>query len=167
MTHPNTSQSPSHTHPPLSSMWVITLDNLLCTQTHPYPVALLPIGSGYFRAKPFPVSIPQHLMSKIPTFMQQFKCLFHLSSCSTCFGRYIHPSSGASRMYRRVWYNSSLSVLTMCRSCQDRITIVVVSMSKLSCVPHTEPTIIPYLPVHSGRSWWCVDVTPETCSARR
>jgi hypothetical protein len=22
--------------------------------------------------------------------MQQFKCLFHLSSCSTCFGRYIH-----------------------------------------------------------------------------
>ena len=27
----------------------------LSTQIRPYPVTLLPIGSGYFRAKPFPV----------------------------------------------------------------------------------------------------------------
>jgi len=52
--------------------------------------------------------------------MQQFQCLFHLSSCSTCFGRYIHPSSGAPRMYRQVWYNSWHGVLTMCCACQDR-----------------------------------------------
>jgi len=31
-----------------------------CTQTCPYPVTLLPIGSGYFEAKPFPVQIPQN-----------------------------------------------------------------------------------------------------------
>jgi len=30
----------------------------LCKRTHPYPVALLPIGLGYFRAKP-PVWTPQ------------------------------------------------------------------------------------------------------------
>jgi len=38
--------------------------------------------------------------------MEQFKCLFYSSSCSICFGRHIHPSSGARRMYRQVWYNS-------------------------------------------------------------
>jgi hypothetical protein len=30
-----------------------------CNRTHSYPVTLLPIGSGYFRAKPSPVWIPQ------------------------------------------------------------------------------------------------------------
>jgi hypothetical protein len=30
------------------------------TRTRPYPVTLLSIGSGYFRAKPFPVQMPQH-----------------------------------------------------------------------------------------------------------
>jgi hypothetical protein len=41
------------------------LSNLLCTRTHPYPVTLLPIGSGYFRAKPFPVSIPRHFSNLV------------------------------------------------------------------------------------------------------
>jgi len=42
-------------------------------------------------------------MNKMPTLMQQFKCLFHLSfcSCSTCFGCHIHPSSGASKCTSR------------------------------------------------------------------
>ena len=30
-----------------------------CNRTHPYPVTFLPIRSGYFRAKPSPVWIPQ------------------------------------------------------------------------------------------------------------
>ena len=47
-------------HGPVVSMWVVTLHYLLCTRTHLYPVTLLPIGSGYFRANPFPVWIPQH-----------------------------------------------------------------------------------------------------------
>ena len=29
------------------------------TRTHPYPITLLPIGSGNFRTKPFPLHIPQ------------------------------------------------------------------------------------------------------------
>jgi len=34
------------------------------------------------------------------------KCLFHtIIVHSTGFGRYIHPSSGASNMYNQVWYN--------------------------------------------------------------
>ena len=31
---------------------------------------------------------------------------------STCFGCYIHPSSGASNMYNQVWYNL-ITVITM------------------------------------------------------
>jgi hypothetical protein len=31
---------------------------MLCKRTHPYPVTLLPIGLGYFGAKPFLVWIP-------------------------------------------------------------------------------------------------------------
>ena len=49
----------SFTYPPVASVWVVTLHYLLCTLTHPYPVTLPPIGSGYFQAKPFPVSILQ------------------------------------------------------------------------------------------------------------
>jgi hypothetical protein len=36
-------------------MWVVALDYLLCNQTDPYPVTLLPAVSGYFQAKPFPI----------------------------------------------------------------------------------------------------------------
>jgi hypothetical protein len=35
-------------------------DYLLCNRIHPYPVTLHPTGSGYFRAKPFSLWIPQH-----------------------------------------------------------------------------------------------------------
>jgi hypothetical protein len=31
----------------------------------PYSVTLLPIGSGYFRANPFPVRIPQHFSNLV------------------------------------------------------------------------------------------------------
>jgi hypothetical protein len=54
MAHPNT-RPISFTYAPVASIWVVTLHNLVCTQTRPCPVNLLPIGSGYFRAKPFPV----------------------------------------------------------------------------------------------------------------
>jgi len=36
---------------PRPPCWVVTpFHYLLCNRTHPYPVTLLPIGSGYFRA---------------------------------------------------------------------------------------------------------------------
>jgi len=50
------------------------------TRTHPYPVALLPISSGYFWAKPFPVQIPQHSQNLVilhtypPMKMEQTEC---------------------------------------------------------------------------------------------
>jgi len=55
----------SFTYPPAATMWVITLHYLLCTRTHPYPVTHHPIGSGYFRAKPSPVWIPQQFSNLV------------------------------------------------------------------------------------------------------
>ena len=52
-------------HGPVVSMWVVTLHYLLCTRTRHYPVTLLPIGSCFFRAKPFPVTIPQHFSNLV------------------------------------------------------------------------------------------------------
>jgi hypothetical protein len=48
----------SHTRPrpPCGSL---PFHYLLCNQTHPYLVTLLPVGSGYFWAKPSPMWIPQ------------------------------------------------------------------------------------------------------------
>ena len=55
MAHPDT-RPISFTYPPVASMWLVTLHHiLLFTRTYPYPVTLLPIGSGSFRAKHFPV----------------------------------------------------------------------------------------------------------------
>ena len=51
-----------------------------CTQTRPYSVILLPVGSGYFRVKPFPVQIPQRfsnlviLHTYLPIKMEQTEC---------------------------------------------------------------------------------------------
>ena len=65
MAHPDTRHI-SFTYPPVASVWVVTLHYLFCTRIHPYPlIALLPIGSGYFRAKPFPVWIPQHFSNLV------------------------------------------------------------------------------------------------------
>ena len=52
---PDTSHIFSHTRPrpPCGSL---TFHDLLCKRTHPYTVTILPIGSGYFRAKPPTVS---------------------------------------------------------------------------------------------------------------
>jgi len=36
------------------------LHSLFLYSNRPYPVTLIPIGSGNFRAKPFPVQTPQH-----------------------------------------------------------------------------------------------------------
>ena len=49
----------------MTHMWVITLHYLPCNQTHPYPATLLPIGSGYFRAKPSPVWLPQQFSNLV------------------------------------------------------------------------------------------------------
>ena len=51
---PTCALSPSHMHswPPCGSL---PSTACFCTWTSPYPVTLLLIGSGYFRAKPFPV----------------------------------------------------------------------------------------------------------------
>jgi len=63
MAHPDMSYI-SFTYPPVASMWVATLHYLLCTWTHPYPVTL-PIGSGYFQAKPFTIWTPQHFSNLV------------------------------------------------------------------------------------------------------
>jgi len=39
--------------------------NMFCNRTHPYPVTLLPTGSGYFWANPFSLWIPQHFLNVI------------------------------------------------------------------------------------------------------
>jgi hypothetical protein len=57
MLHPETSHI-SFPYQPVASMWVVILHYLLCNRTHPYYVTLLPIGSGQFRAKPFPYEYP-------------------------------------------------------------------------------------------------------------
>jgi hypothetical protein len=61
---PTRTLSPSHTRPwpPYGSLPSTTC---FCTWTRPYPVTLLPIGSGYSRAKPFPIQIPQHLSNLV------------------------------------------------------------------------------------------------------
>jgi hypothetical protein len=64
MAHPYMSHI-SFTYPPVASMWVLILHYLLCNWTHPYPVTLLPVGSGYFQAKPFPLLIPQHFSNLV------------------------------------------------------------------------------------------------------
>jgi hypothetical protein len=64
MAHCDTSHI-SFTYLPMAFMWVVNLHYLLCYQTHPYPVTLLPIGSGYFQAKPFPMWIPQHFSNLV------------------------------------------------------------------------------------------------------
>jgi hypothetical protein len=59
MTHPDTSHI-SFTYPSAASMRVVNpFYYLLCKRTYPYLVTFLPIGSGYIRAKPSPVWIPQ------------------------------------------------------------------------------------------------------------
>ena len=64
MAHPDTNHI-SFTYPPVASMWVISLHYLLCNRTHPCPVTLLPIGSGYFQAKPFTIWMPQHFSNLV------------------------------------------------------------------------------------------------------
>jgi len=64
-------------------------------------------------------SVHHKSMSKISTLMQQFKCLFHLSSCSTCFGRCIHPSSGASTCGTQLRFNIPTTTIVI-RYWQER-----------------------------------------------
>jgi hypothetical protein len=55
LAHPDTSHI-SFIYPPGGSL---SSHYLLCKLTHHYPVTLIPIGLGYFRAKPSPIWIPQ------------------------------------------------------------------------------------------------------------
>jgi len=64
MAHPDTSHI-FFTYPPAASMWVVTLHYLLCNRTHPYPVTLLSIGSGYSLTKYFPVRVPQQFSNLV------------------------------------------------------------------------------------------------------
>jgi hypothetical protein len=61
---PTSALSLSHTcpWPPCRSLPSIAC---FCTLSRPYPVTLLLIGSGYFRAKPFPVYITQHFSNLV------------------------------------------------------------------------------------------------------
>jgi hypothetical protein len=64
MAHLDTSHI-SFMYPPAASTRVSTLHYLLCNQTHPYPFTLLPIGLGYFWAKPSPVWLRQQLSNLV------------------------------------------------------------------------------------------------------
>ena len=62
----------------MSRWWVGTC---FCTLTCPYPITHLPNGSGYFRAKPFPIWYPQHFSNLVhsthtypPTKVEQTVC---------------------------------------------------------------------------------------------
>jgi hypothetical protein len=50
---------------PFSQVGSLPSTACFCTQTRPYPVTLLPIGSGYFRIKPFPILIPQQFSNLV------------------------------------------------------------------------------------------------------
>jgi hypothetical protein len=54
----------SHTCPqPLCGL--LPLHYPLCNRTHPYSITLLTTGSGYFRAKPSPIWIPQQFSNLV------------------------------------------------------------------------------------------------------
>ena len=57
MAHPDERPISSHTCP-WPPCWLLPSTTCLCTLTCPYTITLLPIGSGYFRAKPFPLKYP-------------------------------------------------------------------------------------------------------------
>jgi hypothetical protein len=77
MAHPRDTSHISFTYQPMAST---TLHYLLCYWTHPYPVTLLPIGSGCFQAKPFPMLDTPTLLklgsfyTYLPTKMEQTVC---------------------------------------------------------------------------------------------
>jgi hypothetical protein len=67
--------------PPVASMWVITLHYLLCNRTHPYPLTLLPIGSGYssliFSCMNTTIFLkPSLLHTYLPMKMEQTECTY-------------------------------------------------------------------------------------------
>jgi len=64
MVHPDTRPT-SFTCPPVADMRVVPLHSLFLYSDSPYPVTLLPIGSDYFRSKPFPVQISQHFSNLV------------------------------------------------------------------------------------------------------
>jgi hypothetical protein len=70
MAHPDMRHI-SFTYPPVASMLVVTLHNLFCTRTCPYPVTLLSLGSGFFEPNLFPckyhnISQPSHSTPTCP-----------------------------------------------------------------------------------------------------
>jgi len=69
--------------------WVIPRHYPLCNWTHPYRVTLLPIDSGYFRAKPFPVWIPQKFSNLV---------ILHLPAYEV----------GTDRVFRNVFLKESI-----------------------------------------------------------
>jgi len=44
---------------------LLPFQDLLCNRTLPYPITPLPIGSGYFQAKPSPVWMPQQFSNLV------------------------------------------------------------------------------------------------------
>ena len=69
-------------------------------------------GSQHQQKRLIPYTAVTKWMNRIPTRCNKFSVYFTIVR-SKCFGRHIHPSSGASRLYKQVWYNSWL-VLTIC-----------------------------------------------------
>jgi hypothetical protein len=46
-------------------VWIVTHHYLPCNWTHPYPITLLSIGSGYFQTKPSSIWIPQQFSNLV------------------------------------------------------------------------------------------------------
>jgi hypothetical protein len=104
MAHPDTSHI-SFAYPPAASMWVVTLYYLLFNRIHTYPVTLLLIGPGYFRAKPSPVWIPQAVLKccySTPTRLRRWN--------RQCFQKSRHIKFTRRGITRKKTYNSVCSL---------------------------------------------------------
>ena len=74
--------------------------------------------------------------------------ILYYCQCSTCFRRFLHPSSGAQKLYT-----------------QHRVYVKLASNSPTLAVAASKLDIYPMLCVQFLSSWWWVEKPPETCRA--
>jgi len=72
--------------------------------------------------------------------------ILYCCQCSTCFRRFLCPSSGAQNCRHSIWYMSSLFAATASASSKQAWH-----------VPHAVCTVL--------SSWWWAQKPPETCRA--
>jgi hypothetical protein len=103
------------------------------------------------------VSVHRGLMNK---FQQDAANRVYISSlfCSTCFGRYIHPSSGASTESGSDTRTGDISDSHLPYSWSGSGTHFAQPHKRFIQLHHTL--------LYSWGSWWWVNVAPETCRAK-